>query len=303
MFTAQAMQNLAASLQAIASKAYATAFSIKERIVKIQDDKTRTPQWKLEMLGPLKASPEIDALLYQGKLGRKAFKEELAPWRRPLDVLRNIARPSQGAGQTEQVQWGNILAEVRAFDHDPAGLQNLLDDAVHLRDWRLVYACLMGKTDSSGRVMGAAGYDPRGPFIGVPLRTLPLPGVEEVEQYALAAELAGILLDQVQLEVNSWRGNAGHIVWAAADAGVSSRSASNGLVTSLAIESQNVQVVRAYEQAKAQRARLQADLPAVERWKNWRQEMDIKESLPFEEQLAEEAKRLQDIKANPGARL
>lgn len=253
MLQPKQMATLAGKVSGIADKAQALITESRNWLDAISTDKGRTQQWRNEQSAKHKASPEVAALVAQGELAYQAFQEELAFWRKPMFVLRDLARPQRSAGQDEQSRWGNALAEAQMFRDDPTGLQSLLDGALFDRDWRMVYACLLGKVDDQGRPL-AGGTS--GPFKGVPLRTLALPGVEDVETAALGAELAKLRLEQVALELATWQGNSGN--W--------SKVNEDGTHTSLQIDSRRVRAMRNYENAKAQRQRLQKALSATDRW-------------------------------------
>ena len=196
MMTPEALKRAQIGLTSTADKAYALMLSGQTKMAAIRGDETRTKEWQVEQLAPIKAAPEINALLVQGEIAWKAFSDELAPWREPMKVLRFYAKPTQGAGQDEQLRWSNALAEVQIISNDSTSLQELLDTSVHDRDWRMVYACLMGRVHSK---MGIP-LTPGSSFIGVPLQSLPLPGIEDVEETALLVELAKVCLDYVAVQ-------------------------------------------------------------------------------------------------------
>lgn len=256
MLSPDSIRSLSSGLQSLAARAQVQALSIKQRMAAIGEDKTRSPEWITEQLLQLKTAPELKAVLAQGALAWAAFAEELALWRQPLAVLRYLARPSMGAAQAEQVRWGNALSEAQALSGDPAGLQACLDDAVRSHDWPLAYAVLLGRVDEGGMPLVSGSK-----FFGVPLHSLPLPGIEQVEAAARDAELAKIRLDQVSLELNSWIHNPGP--W--------TKTGDDGLLTSLDLDSAKVLVQRRYEEAKARREQMQRPMTAMERWKAWDQ--------------------------------
>ncbi len=250
MLTASAMQQLAAQIVSCSDRAFVLAASNRQKIATVTGDKTRSSEWIQQNVTPLRSAPEIRALIAQGEIGMKTFAEELAQWRRPMQVLRSIARPSLGASQDEQLRWSNAMQETQLVAGDPGSLQAVLDDAVHVRNWPLVYACLMGRVNDDGFPL-----QPGSKFHGVALQALPLPGIEEVEKAAYDVALAGCTLSKVGLEVRTWAGNTGS-VWKYDDFGAP---------VSLETESCRVRATKQYEEGKARRARLQK-MTLMEAW-------------------------------------
>lgn len=261
MMTPDALKRIQVGITSTAARAYALMLSGQEKMTAIRGDQTRTKEWQVEQLAPIKAAPEIRALLTQGNLAYAAFADELKPWRQPMTVLRFLARPTLGAGQDEHLRWSTALAEVAALANDPAGLQEVLSVAVHERDWRMVYAILMGRVHSlTGRPVNTSG-----PFFGVPLPSLDLPGIEEIEDTARQADLSKADLDYVAFNLESWNGTAAS-VWKARE---------DGSVTNVGMESRRIIITRQYDEAKAQRMRLQAAKTPLEAWKIFKETRGI----------------------------
>lgn len=249
MLTLQSLKNFRDSASQAVSRAEALAASRRTKINETMADKRLTAEGRFDKIGALLPGEDIRALVGQANAALDVIDEAKQGWRDRMAVLRNLARPTLGASAEDQMGWNNALAESAALGGNPRALQAELDQAIQARDWRQVYALVLGRVDTTGRPLEAQGNSA---FVGVPLEGLPLPGIEEAEEGFLAGDLLRLRTKRLDLELSL-----------GAQEGPRNP---DGTLQSLSLDSQRIRTPQVYEADKDRRTRIQRGATALERW-------------------------------------